>query len=51
MSYRAVLSANAQADIRALPPQVAQYVLRQLNNLEANPTLLSRRLHFPFREK
>jgi hypothetical protein len=51
MSYRAILSANAQADIRRMPAPVARYTLAQLKNLEADPTLLSRPSHFPFRQK
>jgi hypothetical protein len=51
MKYRAILSANAQEDIRRMPRPVAVYVLGQLRSLENDPVLLSRRSHFPFREK
>ena len=49
MNYRAILSSNAQADIRGMPRSVARYVIAQLRNLESDPTLLSRASHFPFR--
>jgi hypothetical protein len=51
MSYRAILSNNAQADIRQMPAPLARFTLAQLQNLEASPTTLSRRSHFPFRER
>jgi hypothetical protein len=51
MSYRATLSANAQDDLRRMPRRVALHAIAQLRSLEANPTLLSGRSHFPFREK
>jgi len=50
MNYRAILSARAEADIRAMPAALAIFTLRQLQNLEASPTALSRRSHFPFRQ-
>jgi hypothetical protein len=51
MSYRAILSPNAQDDLRRMPPPVSIYTLSQLANLERNPTALSEPSHFPFREK
>jgi hypothetical protein len=51
MSYRAILTVNAEEDIRRMPAAVARYVLRQLVNLENDPILLSGKSHFPFREK
>jgi hypothetical protein len=51
MSYRAILSTNAEADLRRMPPALARFTLAQLRNLESDPTALSRRSHFPFRER
>ncbi|MDB5323020.1 MAG: hypothetical protein JWN40_4651 [Phycisphaerales bacterium] len=51
MNYHAILSANAQNDIRGMPLAVARYTLLQLQNLQEFPTSLSVRSHFPFREK
>jgi hypothetical protein len=51
MNYRAILSPRSQQDIRNMPVSLARYTLAQLRNLEAAPTALSRRSHFPFREQ
>lgn len=50
MSYRAILSTRAEADIRRMPPALARYTLAQLHSLADSPTALSRRSHFPFRQ-
>ena len=52
--YRAILSLNAQDDLRRLfdnCPSVLPFVRSQLMLLEESPTSLSTRSHFPFREK
>src|SRR5947209_4639972 len=51
MSYRVVLSVRAQTDIKGMPSALRPYVIQQLKALELNPSLLSKRSHFPYREQ
>jgi hypothetical protein len=51
MKYHAILDRRAVEDVRRMPPALARYTVAQLVNLEAEPTALSRRSHFPFRER
>jgi hypothetical protein len=52
--YRVILSGSAQDDLRKLfndCPSAVPFVRSQLNALAQNPTSLSRRSHFPYRER
>ena len=51
MSYGISLSADAEHDLARLPIPVRQFTLRQLENLADSPGTMSRRSHFPYREK
>jgi hypothetical protein len=51
MSYGIILAPEAEKDLNGLPHAVALFVARQLTNLAESPAALSRRSHFPFRER
>ena len=51
MKYHAILDPKAVEDVRRMPHALARYTVAQLINLEAEPTALSKRSHFPFRER
>ena len=51
MSYGIALSTEAQEDLAQLPVPVRRFALQQLQALAEAPTALSRRSHFPYREK
>ena len=51
MSYGIVLSLEAKNKLARFPLPVRRFTLLQLENLAENPTALSKRSEFPYREK
>ncbi|MGA2230158.1 MAG: hypothetical protein ABSH22_04455 [Tepidisphaeraceae bacterium] len=51
MNYEVILDAWAQHNIAHFSPSIKSKIYDQLKRLEADPVRLSKRSHFPYRER